>query len=88
MLKTIQISDQLFWGYNEIIDINNFDNFNDLGLYMKKELIGFLKNNNLLNLAEKANDLILHNHKYIYYDDLYKTNDNIIYMCGGYNCNN
>ena len=83
MFKTIQISDEYFWGFKEEVDINNFSSFDELAIYMKKELIGFMRSNNLLNLAEKAESLKLHNHKFLDYMDIYDTNDNIIYLCGG-----
>jgi hypothetical protein len=83
MFKTIQISDEYFWGFKEEVDINNFSSFEELAIYMKKELIGFLRANNLLNLADKAEKLKLHNHKFLDYMDIYDTKDDIIYLCGG-----
>ncbi len=83
MFKIVQISDEYFWGFKEEVDINNFSSFEELAMYMKKELIGFLRENNLLNLAEKAEKLKLHNHKFYDYMDIYDTKDDIIYLCGG-----
>lgn len=83
MKRVIQISDNYFWGFNKTINLNEFKNFDDLALFMKNNLILFLKSNNLLNLAEIASKLNLHNHNYNNYEDLYKTNENdIIYLCG------
>jgi len=83
MFKTIQISDELFWGFKEDVDINNFSSFDELSIYMKKELSGFLRENNLLNLVDKVKLLKLHNHKFLDYMDIYDTKDDIIYLCGG-----
>ena len=47
MIKIIQLSDECFWGYNEVLDITLFNLFKELGEY------------NLVILAEK---LKLHNH--------------------------
>jgi hypothetical protein len=82
MQKIIQISDELFWGYNMIIDINNYSSFEELGLAMKKDLINFLNTHNLQLLKEKAELLNLHNHNFEKYEDIYNRNDDIIYLCG------
>lgn len=82
MQKIIQISDELFWGYNMIIDINDYSSFEELGLAMKKNLINFLNTHNLQLLKEKAELLNLHNHNFEKYEDIYNTNDDIIYLCG------
>lgn len=82
MIKIIQISDQLFWGFNKIISLENFKSFEELAEYIKKELIIVLIDHNLLNLKDLAQKLKLHNHQYNSYDDLYKTTDEIIYFCG------
>lgn len=82
MIKKIQISDELFWGFNMSININNFKSLREIADYLKKELINFLISNNLLNLKDYAEKLVLHNHQFNNYDDLYKTNDVIIYFCG------
>lgn len=82
MLKTIQISDEYFWGFKEEIDINNFSFFDEIAIYIKKELIRFLRHNNLLNLTDKAEQLKLHNHKFVNYIDIFYTNYDIIYLCG------
>jgi len=83
MIKTIQISDELFWGFNTQVDIETFDNFDELTTFIKVCLISFLRNHNLLNLIDKANLLNLHNHNFQDFNELYTTNDEIIYLCGG-----
>lgn len=84
MQRTVQISDQLFWGFNRKVCLTDFTNFNDLIQFIRNELIEFLKNNNLLNLVDKAKTLNLHNHNYKLYEQTHKTHeDTIIYLCGG-----
>lgn len=83
MIKTIQISDEIFWGFNIQVNIDTFQNFDELATFIKVCLISFLRTHNLLNLVDKANSLHLHNHTFQHFDDIYKTNDEIIYLCGG-----
>jgi hypothetical protein len=86
MLKIIQISDECFWGYNDVIDITLYNSFEELGKYIKSKLILFLREYNLLILAEKAEKLKLHNHNYKSYDEIYHAKEDIIYLCCGVNC--
>jgi len=85
MIKIIQISHEYFWGFNVTVSLNNFKSFEELSKFIIIELKNFLKKNNLLNLLDKTENLKLHNHMYNSYDELYKTNDKIIYLCG--HCN-
>lgn len=82
MIKIIQISDELFWGYSKIVNLDDYKSFEELGLDLKNDLINFLNSNNLQILKEKAEKINLHNHNYKNYNDLYSLNDDIIYMCG------
>jgi len=82
MFKKIQISDDLFWGFNTIINLNDYKSFDELQQLLKKELILFLKRNNLLCLADKAEYIELHNHNYNKYEDLFNDDTEIIYFCG------
>ena len=84
MKKIIQISDELFWGFNIIIDLNYYNSLKELGEKLKDELINFLRKNNLLNLLVKAKELNLHNHCYSEYEDLFRNDYDTIYFCG--NC--
>lgn len=83
MIKIMQISDQLFWGFNITVNLNNYKTFEELTAIILRELIDFLKSHNLLNLVDLAKDLKLHCHMYEKYEDLYKTDAQIIYLCGG-----
>ena len=82
MIKIIQISDEIFWGFRKNVSLNNFSSIDEIANYIKDELIKFLIENNLLILKDIALKLKLHNHQYNSYDELYETNENIIYLCG------
>ncbi len=82
MIKILQISDKLFWGFNRMVEIDNYKSFDELVKLIKNELLLFLNHNNLLELAIEAEKLKLHNHKYNNYNELYSTKDDIIYLCG------
>lgn len=82
-LMKVQISDDIFWGFHRIVDIELFESFEELIAYIKNELTIFLHSNNLLQLETKASEMHLHNHSYNKYDDLLKMEDDaIIYICG------
>lgn len=83
MKKVIQISDELFWGFNMIIDLDNYKTFEELAILLKNELVVFLRTHNLLNLLDKAKNITLHHHMYRTYEDLYRNDYDIIYFCGG-----
>ncbi len=85
--RKIQISHDLFWGYNEIVDISIFNDIEELSSYIKNNLIVFFKSHNLICLSEQVNRLKLHSHSYTTINDiLEKTKENdIIYLCD-HNC--
>ena len=83
MRKIIQISDEFFWVFNMIINLDNYSSFQELANLLKTELIRFLKTHNLLNQVDLANKLNLHHHMYNDYEDLYRNDYEVIYFCGG-----
>jgi len=84
MKKIIQISDEFFWGFNIIIDLDNYSSIEEIGHLLKNELIVFLRSNNLLNQVDIAKNLDLHHHNYSKYEELYRNDYDTIYLCG--NC--
>jgi len=84
MKKIIQISDDFFWGFNIIIDLDNYSSIEEIGYLLKNELIVFLRSNNLLNQVDIAKKLDLHHHNYSTYEELYRNDYDTIYFCG--NC--
>ena len=56
--RKFQISDDVFWGYNLMININLYTNSNDIILEVKNSLKHFLGQNNLEVLKEKVDEKI------------------------------
>ena len=81
MIKILQISDVLFWGFNIIVEIDNYKSIDELSELIKTDLLLFLNTNNLLNLVTEAKKLNLHNHSFKEYKELYDTEDQVIYFC-------
>uniref|UniRef100_A0A6C0EK34 Uncharacterized protein n=1 Tax=viral metagenome TaxID=1070528 RepID=A0A6C0EK34_9ZZZZ len=55
--RTIQISDDLFWGYHQKINISLYTNTHDIIAEMNVRLINFLDQNNLQVLKAKLNTI-------------------------------
>ena len=47
-LRKFQISDPLWWGFNKYIDVEKYNNINDIVKYFINECGLFLESNNLL----------------------------------------
>ena len=56
--RKFQISDDVFWGFNQMININLYTNSNDIILEVKNRLKHFLGQNNLEVLKEKVDEKI------------------------------
>ncbi len=61
-IRKFQLSATLFWGFQVDIDILSLNSMNDVNIISKNELLKFLKNNNLMELYDKAKNLNIHNH--------------------------
>jgi hypothetical protein len=57
--RTFQISDNLFWGFKSSVNIDHYTNSDDIVLEVKNRLKAFLKQNNLLELADKVDEKVL-----------------------------
>jgi len=82
MKKIIQVSDDIFWGFNIIVDLNDYKTIDELGNLLKSELIDFLRKHNLLNLLDRAKNIDFHQHLYTSYEELDRNDYDIIYFCG------
>lgn len=58
-LVTFQLSDEIFWGYKIVIDIDMFTSSHDIIEIVKDDMKQFFKSHNLLNLAERIDGLSL-----------------------------
>jgi len=65
----------------EIKLISDYTSFDELCMIIKNDLLSFLHKNNLMVLKEEAEKLNLHTHNFDKYEDLYKTNEDVIYLC-------
>ena len=84
MLRTFQVSSELFWGYRVTVDILHFDDVKAIITYVKQDLKTFLLSRNLQGLINKLDNAKFHiHHPYSSYSELVTmTNDNdIIYIC-------
>lgn len=61
-IRKFQLSANIFWGFQVNIDILSLNNMNEVNTIAKNDLLKFLKNNNLLELYDKAKELEIHNH--------------------------
>ena len=80
--RTFQISATLFWGWQSIIDIDEYKTIEEIVNKVKIDLKRYLKNANLLELVTKVDEMKLHSH-----DDLNKLFNNkeyensMFYLC-------
>ena len=77
--RTFQISDNLFWGYKQKININLYTNTDDIINEMKTRLKEFLHQYNLEVLKEKVNTI--HYNLPEFETVLISKPTDIIYMC-------
>lgn len=84
MIRTFQISSDLFWGYRLIIDMSKFSDISTIIDYIKNDIRTFLLSRNLQCLVEKLDACKFHIHDpYSTYSDILKntTSENVIYIC-------
>jgi hypothetical protein len=84
IIRTFQLSSDLFWGYKMSIDISRFDNIQCIIEYVKNDIKTFLLSRNLLCLVEKLDSCRFHIHQpYDMFEHLinYTTSNDIIYIC-------
>lgn len=89
-LRKFQISCPVFWGFNRYIDIEKYNNINDILSYFLNSCEEFFKTNNLIDLYEFFKSI---KNNYHIHDVDFNTlinssnNDDIIYVCRHTNCN-
>ncbi len=81
VFKIIYLSDELFQGYNIIINTSQFESITQLINYFKNKLITILEFNNLFILSEKVKKMNLHMHDYKFYNDILNTTCETLYIC-------
>lgn len=79
-----QISSDLFWGFQSLIDLRSYTTLTDVVSDIKKDLKHFLMTRNLQVLSEKVDAMELHvHHPYSSLDDIRTKcpSYEIIYLC-------
>jgi|TARA_B110000037_G_scaffold4340_1_gene4724 hypothetical protein len=76
------ISDDLFSGFEIIIDLDYYDSLGEIVDYVKSHLIKSLNKINLEFVAEKAKKKIFHIHDRTIGQILINENDSTIWICG------
>ena len=51
-LRKFQLSCPVFWGYNKYIDLEKYNNLNDILIHVLNSCEEFFKSNNLIDLVE------------------------------------
>ena len=51
-LRKFQLSCPVFWGYNKYIDVEKYNNLNDILIHVLNSCEEFFKSNNLIDLVE------------------------------------
>ena len=81
-LKKFAISCEYFGGYNETIDIDNFDSLEEIINHIKENIRNLITENNFESLLIKLENLNFHTHDYSFVDVLLNTDPNkIYYIC-------
>ena len=84
-IKVFQISSDIFWGFRVEVNLYNFTSLDEIIKYIKKEMKDFFKQENLLALSEKVDELNLHTHciHFSSYEEFIEKSEDfdIIYLC-------
>ena len=89
-LRKFQISCPVFWGFNRYIDVEKYNNMNDIIREFLDLCEQFFKTENLMDLYEffKTVKDSYHIHDTTLETIINSDNDTIIYVCRHSNCNN
>lgn len=87
-LRKFQISCPVFWGYNKYIDIEKYNNINDILIHVLNSCEEFFQSNNLIDLFEffKSIKHLYHIHD-ANFESIYNSDENdTIYICRHNGC--
>jgi len=82
-LRKFQLSCPVFWGYNKYIDVEKYNNLNDIIIHVLKSCEDFFQSNNLIDLVEFFKSI---KHLYHIHDGNFETilnshENDTIYIC-------
>jgi hypothetical protein len=82
-LRKFQLSCPVFWGYNKYVDVEKYNNLNDILIYILNSCEEFFRSNNLIDLVEffKSIKHLYHIHDGNFEAVLNSDQDDIIYIC-------
>ena len=80
-IRTFQISDDLFWGYNKDIDLDQYESVDEVIKHLVSCLTSDLVSVNLIALAEKLGSVKADFHTMNFGEMLMLPTDQIIYVC-------
>ena len=80
---TFKVSDELFQGFEILLDLDYYDSNEEICNQMKQSLIGFLENHHFEVLAIKAQELHLHIHDVEFGTILLSDDREEFWVCGG-----
>ena len=79
VIKSVIVSSELFQGYNELIELDEFTSIQQLCNFIKKKLMAHLCLLNLIILEEKVNNMSFHIHDCKFIHELFEKH--FIYIC-------
>ena len=87
-LRKFQLSCPVFWGYNKYIDVEKYNNINDILNHVLNSCEEFFKSNNLIDLYEFFKSI---KHLYHIHDDNFESvinskDTDIFYICRHDSC--
>ena len=82
-LRKFQLSCPVFWGYNKYIDVEKYNNLNDILIHVLKSCEEFFQSNNLIDLVEffKSIKHLYHIHDSNFETILNSDENYTIYIC-------
>tara|TARA_B110001469_G_scaffold126877_1_gene145764 strand:+ start:200 stop:502 length:303 start_codon:yes stop_codon:yes gene_type:complete len=88
-LRKFQLSCPVFWGYNKYIDVEKYNNIDDIMKYILDSCEEFWKSNNLIDLYEffKSIKHFYHIHGCNFDSVVNSKEDEVFYICRHDSCN-
>ena len=82
-LRKFQLSCPVFWGYNKYIDVEKYNNLNDILIHVLKSCEEFFQSNNLIDLVEffKSIKHLYHIHDGNFEKIINSDENDTIYIC-------
>ena len=88
-LRKFQLSCPVFWGYNKYIDVEKYNNLDDILKYVLDSCEDFFKTHNLIDMCEyfKTIKSSYHIHDHNFETLVNSSTDDVFYICRHTDCN-